>query len=142
MRQLHLVSLSLLALSASSPLVGSGEPAAPQCAFEIRLSDHTLSATSSQGCQWARLSATCTPDKPCAFHVTSNGVGEPVAAGLPGIIVRPDPDGVHARYECLAAACSVSSSAGEGRSEAKHLAAQESALGLAAGRVVITLPSK
>ena len=108
MRQIHLVSLSLLALSTSLSLVSSGEPQAPQCAFEIRLSERTLSASSSQGCQWTRLSATCAADKPCAFHVTSSGVGEPVVAGVPGIIVRPDPDGVHARYECLAAACSVS----------------------------------
>src|SRR5450755_4529182 len=100
MRQIHLVSLSLLALSTSLSLVSSGEPQAPQCAFEIRLSERTLSASSSQGCQWTRLSATCAADKPCAFHVTSSGVGEPVVAGVPGIIVRPDPDGVHARYEC------------------------------------------
>ncbi len=143
MRHRHALSLPLVFVSLSVALAVSGEPPVRQCAFETRLSGRTLSATSSQGCQWTRLSATCPADRPCSFRVTSSGVGEPESNGLQGIIVRPDPDGLHARYECEAGTgtCTVSLTAGEGRVEVKVLSAKQSMLGLAQARVSIPLPS-
>jgi hypothetical protein len=143
MRHLRALSLALVPLSLTLALSASGEPPVPQCAFEVRLSGHTLSATSSQGCPWTRLSAECPADRPCSFHVTSRGVGEPESKGLPGIIVRPDPDGVHASYECQVGSCTVSFAAGEGRTEVKHLSTRQSTLGLAEARIAIPLaPAK
>jgi hypothetical protein len=142
MRHLHALSLSLVPVSLCLALTASGEPPVRQCAFEVRLSERTLSATSSQGCPWARLSAVCSADRPCSFHVTSRGLGEPESNGLQGIIVRPDPDGLHARYECQTGTgtCTVSFAAGEGHVEVKVLTSQQSTLGLTEARVSIPLP--
>jgi hypothetical protein len=142
MRHRHALSLPLVLVSLSMALTVSGEPPARLCTFDIRLSERSLSATSSQACQWIRLSATCPADRPCSFRVTSSGVGEPESNGLQGIVVRPDPDGLHARYECDSGTgtCTVSFTGGEGRVEVKVLTAKQSTLGLRQARVSIPLP--